>query len=114
MSQLDEISRAIGGLEANFKSLGRSFDHHCTDDDRRHSENIEALRECNKAITELTTALRPIADTVAAMKPIVESYATSRLKFAGAMGVVLVLLGTVTWFAEQVISNGIKWFFGQH
>lgn len=113
-NQLDQVSEAIGALRASMRAVGDSLDRHCDDDDRRHRENIEALRENNRAIAELSGVLTPLAKTVAGMQPIVASYQTSRLKLTGALGLALVLLGGVTWLAEQVIINGIKWFFGQH
>ena len=114
MPSLDEVSRSIGDLQASVRSVGISFDRHCVDDDRRHGENIEALRDNNRKIQELTEVLRPLAATVATMQPIVASYQTSRLKLTGAMGIVLMLLGFIAWLADQVIVSGIKWFLGQH
>lgn len=113
-NQLDQVSLSIGELKEGQSSLNRTFEKHCVEDTDRHRENIKALRDNNKAIAELVEVVRPLAKTVEAMQPIVESMQTSRVKFAGAMGVVFVLLGFVAWLAEQIIATGIKWFFGQH
>lgn len=109
-TKLDEISLAIGELKSDTKSLDRTLTQHCDDDDRRHQENLDAIRDLTKALEPLG----PLAATVATMKPIVESYQTSRLKLAGAISLAMVLLGFVGWVIEQIIASGVRWIFPPH
>lgn len=109
-NKLDEISVAIGELKSDTKSLDRTLTQHCLDDDRRHDENLAAIR----ALTKALEPLGPLASTVATMKPIVESYQTSRLKLAGAVSLAMVLLGFVGWVIEQMIASGVRWIFPPH
>lgn len=113
-NQLDQVSLSIGELKQGQIELNRTFERHCVEDSDRHRKNLQALRENNKAIGELAEVLKPLAKTVAAMQPIVESMQTSRIKFAGAMGVVFVLMGFVGWLIDKAISGGIEWFLGRH
>jgi hypothetical protein len=107
MTGIDEISRSIGGLEANYKTLQRTFDQHCQSNEAQH-------REICQKVDHITEVLAPLSEAVKVMKPIVDSYQTTRLKFAGALGIVLLLLGFVGWFTGQVIIGAIKWMFGVH
>jgi len=112
--ELDAISEAIGALRASARSLEATLARHCADDDARHRENIAALGANNAAIGALTATLAPLVQTVASMKPIVDSYQTTRLKFTGAIGVVAVLLGMVGWLVEKVIGEAVRWMFQGH
>src|ERR1700722_2686237 len=72
--KLDEISQAIGGLQATTDGLAKQLDVHCDDDRRRHEDNLQSLREITEQIrdvNESVRALQPLAETVALMKPIV-------------------------------------------
>lgn len=111
MGQLDQISRAIGGLETSTRSLEKSFDKHCVDDDRRHEQNIAALRENSEQIAKLNELLTPLADTVKTMMPIVAGYQITRWKMAGAFGLVTLLVGGVGWVIEAAIGKLISLMF---
>lgn len=108
--KLDEISRVIGGLETATKSLKETFTQHCRDDDRRHDENINALRENNRQIGELNRVLAPLARTVEAMAPILANYQVSRWKRAGAIGLALSIVGFIGWLVQLSISGVIGYF----
>lgn len=80
------------------RDLGRNFDQHCIDDDRRHDENVRALRELGAKMTELVDVVKPLATAITIMQPIVDSYQISRWKFTGALmlaGSILTLVGWV-------------------
>lgn len=107
--KLDEISRAIGALEASTKGLQGSFDKHCLDDDRRHNENIAVQREANESIRKLTEVVTPLALAVDAMRPAVANYQASRFKLIGAAGVVMLLLGFVVWALQLAANTAIQY-----
>jgi hypothetical protein len=102
--KLSEISRVIGGLEKAVGGLEKTMTQHCIDDDRRHEENITALRTMSAILT-------PLAQTVADMKPIVQSYQASRLKMIGALGLAATLLGL---FGSLIQAAIMRVFGGPH
>lgn len=107
--ELDEISRVIGGLETATTSLKDTFSQHCKDDDRRHEENINALRENNRQIADLNRTLAPLAKTVEAMAPILANYQVSRWKRTGAIGLALTLVGFSGWLVQLVVTGLISY-----
>jgi|SRR5580765_4235138 len=88
VGKLDEISRAIGSLEASTTDLRVSFDKHCLDDDRRHGENISALHTLSDRLGKLT-----------------ETIQASRFKLVGAAFVVTMLIGFVGWLIQPFITT---------
>lgn len=103
--KLDEISAAIGGLQATTESLTKQFEKHCSDDSERHRENLETLRQINESVR----ALQPLAKTVALMEPIVRNYEISRWKLTGALGLVVTILTVVGWLIEGLIGRAGGW-----
>ena len=109
MGKLDEISVAIGGLQSDTANLGETFQQHCLDDDRRHAENITTLRGIQDEMRKLNDVLRPIADKVAVMGPIVDGFQISRLKIAGGLSVVVFILMGLGWLVASIAGEVIKW-----
>lgn len=105
--ELHEVSQAIGGLQAETAALVKSFDRHCDDDDRRHGENIKAIRD-------LTETLRPIADWARSAKPDLEAMKLSRAKIAGISSVLLLFAGGAVWLLEKLIDKALTWAMGGH
>lgn len=107
--KLDEISRVIGQQEANLAGLNRTFDQHCADDDRRHQENIDALRSINGHVAKLNETLAPLVKSVAFMRPIVEGYQVSRWKAAGALSLASAILVGLGWVVTSIAGEFVKW-----
>ena len=91
VGKLDEISRAIGGLEASTTGLRASFDKHCLDDENRHSENIAVQREISESVRKLTEAMT-----------------ASRFKVAGAASVIMVLFAFLGWLIQTFVVSLIQ------
>lgn len=85
--KLDEISRAIGALEASTTGLHESFDKHCLDDDRRHGENLTALNALSDKVGKLTEAIQ-----------------ASRWWRTGAVGVLMGLVGFIGWLVPPFVT----------
>jgi hypothetical protein len=98
----------LGSQESNLKNLGRNFDRHCTEDDERHTENIAEMRSMRQAVEKLTALVQPLADTVALMKPIVDGYQTTKLKFVGGLMVVGLIVSAVGWLITSVVGKIIE------
>lgn len=112
MTGIDEISRTLGAQEANLKNLGRTFDKHCADDDARHRENIEAMGDISNELRNISDLLKPVVDSVAFMRPIVDGYQASRLKTMGALSLASSLLIGVGWLVTSVAGAVVKWVAG--
>lgn len=65
VGKLDEISQSIGALQAETQGLHRTFADHCRDDDRRHEENLAAIRRIADGLDKLTGDRRTIIGGVA-------------------------------------------------
>lgn len=101
--QLDQLSRVIGGLEASTDNLSKLLNQHCIDDDRRHDENIKALRSIEASLAELARKAVPI---LPASPPDGSGY-TKRIIFAAASAAALILSAIVfliTKSAEWLIA----------
>ena len=109
MGKLDEISVAIGGLQSDTANLSETFQQHCRDDDRRHDENISTLRGIQDEMRKLHDVLKPVAERVATMSPIVDGFQISRLKIAGGLSVVVFILMGVGWLVASIAGEVIKW-----
>jgi hypothetical protein len=105
---LDETSRAIGDLEASVRSLGDSFDRHCNDDDRRHAENIKALRDNTDAVQALAARLAPIADSVSVMRPVVDGYQITKARLAAWASAGFVVIVVVGWIVEAALKWAVE------
>lgn len=104
-TKIEQIFDRLGGTEANLRNLGRNFDRHCVDDDRRHEENKESLRKIEQAIDNLTDVVKPLAAGFASMKLVVDGVQITRWKFAGALGLASVLLAGFGWLLTSVIGK---------
>lgn len=114
MTKIDEFSRVLGGLEQSTEGLRHSFDQHCTDDDRRHVENLAAMHEMTGQIRKLTETLQPVAEWARGAKPELEALKTSRTKLAGVASVLLILAGGAIWLLEKLIDKALSWAIGGH
>jgi hypothetical protein len=92
--ELNEISRVIGGLEEGVRNLSKTFTQHCQDDDRRHIENLEAMRALNENITKLNRRLTP--------------FEIAQWKKSGAWALALAILGTVGGVVYLIAGEIIK------
>jgi hypothetical protein len=101
--EIDPGSRALGDLECTMHALKESFDRHCDDDDRRHQENITALRANTAAIESLARAQR-----VAVTGPIVDGYQMTKSRLAAWASIAFGVLITFGW----IIEAAIKWAAG--
>lgn len=119
--KLDEISQAIGALQATAGGLKSTFEQHCRDDDRRHNENItearsqrEELRGLSEKLGDLNETLTPIAQWVKDTKPEIEQMRISRWKTAGAIGLAGAILAGVAILIESALGQVVKWLLPHH
>lgn len=101
MTKLDEISRIIGNIESSVASIKEDIADNRKVADRRHTENRDRL-------DILDDMVKPLAETVRRMKPIVDSYMVSRWKLAGMLTLATVLLSLAGWvisvFAGKIVG----------
>lgn len=107
--KLDEISRVIGQQEQATRGLSESFDRHCDDDDRRHNENLRALKDIAGELRKLSDCVRPLASTVAIMKPVVDGYQVTRWKAIGAIAAVSVFFAVIGWAMSLIVGKAFAW-----
>lgn len=110
--RFDEISYKLGQAASGLTDLRKAFETHCADDDRRHSENLAALRANTAAIDRLARAMEPIAASVAFMRPIVDSYQVTRIRLAAYAAVAMCVLGLVGWAVQMAVNFAIAWAAG--
>lgn len=108
----NNISFVLGQLDASVEDLGRSFEKHCADDDRRHDENLGTLRQLNATLGELRDIVRPLAEAVEKMRPIVDSVQISRWKIAGGVTVASFFLAGLGWLLSFVSAKAFAWLAG--
>lgn len=97
MGKLDEISRALGRLEASVETLVKQAEKH-----DEHTEQIKAN------LGALTRTVEPIAASVKAMEPHVAHYAQVR-RFGGwVVGVVTPAVALGVSLAARWVEK--KWF----
>jgi hypothetical protein len=105
---LDAISFTLGRNTEGLTNLNRLFEQHYTDDDRRHAENVAALRANTDAVGKLAGMLQPIAESVAFMRPIVDGYVVTRGKLALLASIGFGIVVAIGW----VLEAGLKWVIG--
>jgi hypothetical protein len=105
MTRIDEFSRVLGSIETSQKSLENKLDEHCDDDERRHQENITAIRD-------LTESVRPVVETVKRITPLVDAQQKTWLQIGGAVTTVSGLLAFVAYvmsLAGSAILKKLGW-----
>lgn len=111
--KLDEISVSIGEQRSDLRALNQTFTQHCCDDDRRHNENLTALRAINDNIAKLNEQIRPLAASVERMQPIVDDSQASRMKMAGALSLASAILVGLGWLVTSFAGELVKWVIGK-
>lgn len=104
----DPASVEFGEMRAELKNLNKLFEQHCEDDDRRHAENVAVLRANTEATTNLATMFKTLADSVAFMRPVVDSYVVTKGRLAMIATAGFGLLIVIGWLLEA----GLKWVIG--
>src|SRR5262245_24016928 len=79
---LDQVSFELGRNNQGLENLNDLFKQHCLDDDTRHQENVRLLEANTKAIGDLTVVVKTLADSVAFMRPVVDSVVVTRGRLA--------------------------------
>jgi hypothetical protein len=90
-----EISFKLGRNTEGLESLGRMFEQHCEDDDRRHVENVKLLTDNNDAIATLSKALAPLLASQVLTK--------KRLALLASAGFFVLIM--LSW----VMESALKW-----
>jgi hypothetical protein len=103
-SKLDEISLAIGRLQAQIENVSVDITHIGKVSDKRHEENTSRFDKIEKTMD-------PLARTVAVMKPIVDSYQITRWKMAGAFAVVSMIIWAIGSLILTLAGKAITWAF---
>ena len=95
--KLDEISHAIGSLEANVRELQRLVDEHRELQMRRYEENAAALRD-------LAAKLDQHAQSVELIRPTIAALELSRSKLATWASVGFAVVLVAGWFVEAIFK----------
>lgn len=106
-----QIAGAVAKQEANLENLGNNFDKHCADDEKRHAENLATLREIRDNLATLASIVTPLASAVGTMKPIVDGYQVTKMKFAGALLVGGFLVTAIGWIVSSIVGEAMKLAF---
>lgn len=106
---MDEFSRVVGRLENAVSNLVKGQDEDRDLANKRHSENSNKLESINKRCGALEETVRPLASTVQAMKPIVDSVIVTKWKLAGALSLAGVFIWGVGWALWVVIDKFGGW-----
>ena len=109
--KLDDISFALGELKAQGVALLRTIEDNRRIADKRHCENTDKLESIEGRVGECEGSLSKMNDVVALMKPVVDSLTVTRLKFTGALGLVLTLIGLFGWLLSLFAGKLISWVF---
>jgi outer membrane murein-binding lipoprotein Lpp len=95
--KLDQISRAVGSLEASVHELKRRMDEGRKAEARRHADNAAALRE-------LAQKLDQHAAAVAAIRPAVAALEVARTKLATWASIGIAAVVVLGWMLEAAIK----------
>lgn len=123
LEQLAEAGRERGEVVANLRNLGRNFDRHCDDDERRHKENLGAFKDVSGAFKEVNVSLGGLRDSierlsarlnstdanlettddkVAAIKPIVDGYQLTKARLIGVGLTLSLVVSAGGWILVEV------------
>lgn len=107
--KLDEISRAIGSIEARLSGIEYRMDDNRELANDRHKENIDNMQQIDGRVESLERSVSPIVKTVADWKPIIDGVLQSKWKRAGAISFVAGL-GYVIFFVVDKLGGYILSF----
>jgi hypothetical protein len=96
---LHELSYELGRNSEGLENLNKLFKQHCEDDDLRHRENVQLLKDNNDAIKALADALAPIA----------KNYALTKRRLAMVASLGLGLLIMLSWALEEALKWAVGW-----
>jgi prefoldin subunit 5 len=100
--KLDQISHAIGCLEASVRELQRRIDENRELQARRHGDNAAALRE-------LAAKLDSHAESVEMIRPTVAALELSRSKLATFASVGFAVAVLAGWIVEAAVKWAVAW-----
>jgi predicted RNase H-like nuclease (RuvC/YqgF family) len=100
--RLDEISRAIGGIETSVRELQRRADEDRETRDRWYAES-------RAAIAALTQKLDQHAGAVERLRPAVAALELSRSKLAAGATIGLACVVVFGWMVEATIKWTVTW-----
>jgi hypothetical protein len=107
--KLDEISRVIGNIEAEVRGLSASVTEirHWTAE--HHRDSRERLEKISARVEKIEADMKPLAQTVATMEPIVAGYIVTRWKIAGAFALGATIITTLGWVVSLFAGKIIAW-----
>lgn len=114
---MDEVSRAIGGLQASVEALRMQW----ADQDRKAAEGRKILHDKMDTVTrdvgDLKSQVNQLRNDVTQMQPVVRNYETVRQQAIGSRRVLAAIWGgiiTVTAAMSAVAVEVFHAFFGKH
>lgn len=110
MTKLDEISRVIGNIEAEVRGLSASVAEVRQSWAEHHRETRERLESINGRVAKIEADMKPLANTVATMAPIVAGYAVTRWKIAGAFALGTSIITALGWIVSLFAGKIVAWF----
>ena len=108
-NRLDEISRVIGNIEAEVRSLTASVADVRHSSSEQHRENRERLESIGTRVQKIEADMAPLAKTVATMEPIVVSYTVTRWKIAGAFVLGTTIITMLGWIVSLFAGKIVTW-----
>lgn len=108
-NRLDEISRVIGNVEAEVRNLTASVAEVRQTSAEQHRENRERLESIGDRVEKIEADMKPLANTVATMQPIVAGYAVTRWKIAGAFALGTSTITALGWVVSLFAGKIVTW-----
>jgi hypothetical protein len=109
MTKLDEISRVIGNIEAEVRGLTATVAEVRQSSAEHHRENRQRLEAISTRVEKIEADMRPVANTVATMEPIVAGYAVTRWKIAGAFALGTSIIAALGWIVSLFAGKIVTW-----
>jgi hypothetical protein len=109
MTKLDEISRVIGNIEAEVRGLTATVAEVRQSSAEHHRENRQRLEAISTRVEKIEADMRPLANTVATMEPIVAGYAVTRWKIAGAFALGTSIIAALGWIVSLFAGKIVTW-----
>lgn len=108
-NRLDEISRVIGNIEAEVRGLSASVADVRQSSAEHHRETREKLESIGGRVARIEADMKPLAQTVATMEPIVAGYAVTRWKIAGAFALGTAVITALGWIVSLFAGKIVAW-----
>ena len=102
--QMDEISRAIGALQAGVKSVGDQMDSHNRAQTETHAKLAAKIDLLNTSVTTLVVEVKKTKEDVEKIQPQVAKLNAARNQVLGIVAVISVVSGFVFNWLKGLVT----------